>query len=164
MRHLLLAFVLLCAAVPAGAQEPKIQGFEVIRFGVYTREVTSTTRDAKGILHNVVSHPRLALSTTTIPAKLGVTFGFEYKITGHPDDVVVTLRDETHYPAPGARPPGATKPILVDADSTSLTLNHVNYRGYSLQEPWELLPGKWVFEFWSGHRKLGSQVFTLVAQ
>ena len=164
MKHLLFAINQLVFAVSASAEAPQVEGFEVVRVGIYTSDVTSTERDANGVLQNVIANSRLALNTTTIPAKLGVSFGFEFKITGQPDGAVVTIRKETHYPEPGAMPPGATKPLLVNSKMTNRALNEVSFSSYRLEESWELMPGKWAFEFWLGDRKLGEQEFTLVTQ
>ena len=34
--------------------------------------------------------------------------------------------------------------------------------GYGLDQPWEMIPGKWRFEIWSGDRLLAEQSFTVV--
>jgi hypothetical protein len=35
------------------------------------------------------------------------------------------------------------------------------YRDYTLDEAWEVVPGRWQFEFWHGDRQLKQQEFCL---
>lgn len=163
MKHILLCLGLFATTWSAQAAEPNIEGFELVSAGIYTREVKSTERDAQGVLQHVVTDVKLVLSTTQIPAKLGVTFGIQYRLLGEPAGVTVTVRRETHYPSPGATPPGASVPLLVSTKEVKRTLNLVATQTYTLEEDWEVLPGKWRLEVWSGDRKLGGQEFTLVA-
>ena len=123
------------------------------------------TRDSHGVLiHGGGQLPKLALSTTTIPLKSGVSFGFEYRINGAPDGAGVTIRDVLHYPEPGGTPPGSTARLLVAPSDDNALINRGFFEIYTLEEPWELLPGEWRFELWFGDRELCSQEFTLVAQ
>jgi hypothetical protein len=164
MRYVGFAICLAAVSTPAAAQEATVGTFQVVEAGIYTRDIISSSVDAQGVRQNVISNPKLALSTTRIPLKLGVSFGFMFKVSGTPDGAVITVRKETHYPAPGARPPGSSAPLLVNTGATRVALNTVRYSGYTLAEPWELIPGKWIFSFWLGDRKLGEQEFTLVAE
>ena len=155
--------VVVVPAIPI-ADDPNadVQSFEVVRAGIYESEVLSSRRDAMGILQNATAGEQLLYGTTRIPAKIGVDFGLDFKVTGVPDGAWVTLRVVTRYPEPGATPPGAAKPILTAARPLHRRLNQESHTGYLLQEPWELIPGKWAIEFWLGDRKLGEQEFTLV--
>jgi len=161
MRQLLLAVILLLVATPSLAAEVDVTGFEIVRFGIYERTVVSTERDADGVLQSVV-RSRHVSSTTTVPAKIGVTFGVEFKI-GTADDKPINIRKVVRYPAPGAIPPGASKRLESNSLAITPVLNKARYSGYTLEEPWELLTGTWTIEFWHGDRKLGGQEFTLVS-
>jgi len=164
MKHVLFVFCVLLFAAPAQGQEPRIDGFEIIRVGIYDVERASTTRDADGVLQNVLSHWRLAASTTSIPARLSVTFGIEYRIIGEPDGAPVSFRRVFRFPQPGARPPGSSAPLPVSSASRRVRLNQISVATYTLQEPWELMSGLWVLEIWHGDRKLGELEFTLVPE
>lgn len=162
MKHLLLTVSLLLLAAPSFAAEPDVKGVELIRFGIYTLDVASSERDSNGVLQNVVQNPRLALSTTTVPAKIGVTFGIEYKVVGTPDGAQIEMRKVTRFPAPGAKPPGASQALTSNARPVTRVLNQVHFSSYTLEEPWELLTGTWAIELWYEDRKIGEQQFTLV--
>jgi hypothetical protein len=36
--------------------------------------------------------------------------------------------------------------------------------GYGLDQPWELLAGNWIIEFWNGDQKLAEQSFSVTKQ
>ena len=164
MKHAYLAGILAVVGSAADAQQAQVDGCRIVQAGIYaTDSATPATRDSNGVLsHNDFSVPHLALATTEIPLKSGVNFGIEYTLTGHPDGAGVSIRDELHYPAPGARPPGSTGPLLVAPTTDNASINRGFYSFYTLEEPWELLPGKWEFQLWLGDRELCSQEFTLV--
>ncbi len=77
----------------------------------------ATQRDASGVLQNAIPNPRFVQRAATIRAKIGVTFGFQFKVTGVPDGAWVTLRIVTRYPRPGATPPGAAHPLRITEQS-----------------------------------------------
>jgi hypothetical protein len=164
MKFMMVGVFLAVLPSPSLAQGPRVEGCKIAHAGIYTSESSSPTRDAAGVLHSVVSNNKLALSTTKIPVSPGVEFGIEYVVTGNPDGAKIAVRDDLHYPVPGARPPGATEPLLVASDTDNASINRTFYTSYKLEEPWELLPGKWEFQIWLGDRELCSQEFTLVAQ
>lgn len=146
------------AILPSAASaQAGVQGCEIRNIGIYSVETkTGQPEDA--------ARPHFDRATTTIPLKLGVQFGFAIKISGTPDGAFVTIRKATHYPAPGAKEPGKTEPLLVHSSSMDRALNRYYLASYELEEPWELVPGKWLFEFWSGDRKLCEQEFTLAKE
>jgi len=149
-----IALALFPATVSAQAE---IQGCEIRDVGIYSVE---TKIGQPG----VIDKARLDRATTVIPLKLGVQFGFTIKFTGTPDGAFVTVRKSKHYPVPGAKPPESKTPILVNSSSLDGALNRYYLSSYELEEPWELIPGKWLFEFWSGDRKLCEQEFTLATE
>ena len=83
-------------------------------------------------------------------------------MVGTPDGAEVGLRKVTRYPTPGAMPPGAAKPLTSNAWLVTPVLNQTRFSGYTLEEPWELLPGTWVIDLWYEDRKLGEQEFSVV--
>lgn len=156
LKRMGLAFGLALLASGASAQA-EVQGCEIRDVGIYSVETKAGQPADSG-------SPHLDLATTSIPLKLGVQFGFAIKVTGTPDGAFVTIRKATHYPAPGAKDPESKTPLLVHSSSMDRALNRYYLASYELEEPWELVPGKWLFEFWSGDRKLCEQEFTLVKE
>ncbi len=66
-------------------------------------------------------------------------------------------------PNPGFLESG--KPPLKRIDRTDNgVIGDTTYVSYGFDDPWELVPGPWILEIWSGDRKLTSQTFTVVKQ
>lgn len=164
MKLFLAAVLALALAAPAAAQQPQVTGLEILHAGIYAIEPGQETRDDKGVLVGPVKSAKLAVSTTRVPAKLGASFGIEYRLIGAPAGAKVTVKEGVRYPAPGAHPASTGQLVAFDSSDTTLAINGSNTSLYTIEEPWEVLPGTWVFEIWLGDRKLGEQTFTLVAE
>ena len=162
MRRIMMALgLLLLALVPAEAQQ--VTGIEIVEHGIYTTDITGQQSSSSGIVNQTVANAKLALTTTTVAMQKGVEFGFRYRISGTPADATVQIRKVVVFPAPGLTPPG--KPT-VRQNELPLT-RHIGgtfYAGYSLDDPFELVPGKWTFQLWWNNRKMAEQSFTVVAQ
>lgn len=145
------------------AQTPQIQRIEIIEYGIYTVNETNCHRDDQGIERCDRSDVHHAATTWTIPAQHGVEFGLKYRVVGSPKGAKVALKRDWLLPGPGFLEPG--KPPLKRIDRTdNVAVGDTTYVSYGFDDPWELVPGPWVLEIWSGSRKLTSQTFTVVKQ
>jgi hypothetical protein len=161
----ILAILLLALTDPSGhAQAPQVERIDVTEYGTYTTKGEQTYVDAKGIKHHTVSKIVHDDSTRTIPLRRDVIFGFRYRVIGSPKGAKVPLRIVVLYPAPGLARPGSPAPIMRDEEAATRTIGADSITSYGLEEPWELLPGDWTLEIWSGDRKMASQTFTVVKQ
>ena len=157
-----LLFLLAFANGDVGAQALQIERIEVEDYGIYTASLIRAERNDKGILQSKIGNVQLVEKTHTVPAKLGVRFGFRFVVVGAPANAKVTLRKITHFPPGGLQPP-APREALSRSEST-ITRNiggEVSYTGYAFDDPWELVPGPWTIELWYGDRKLVSEGFTI---
>jgi hypothetical protein len=160
MRKLLAVFaLLLIAATGARAQDVRI---EVTEFGIYAVERAPQGRNSAGIGQSTVSNPRLAVSTHNIPAQLGVTFGFRYKVVGSSAGEEIELTKVTTFPSPGLRPPGAGAPIPKTERTLLNKIGETRFTSYVLSDDYEVVPGVWTIELWSGGRRLASESFTVM--
>lgn len=161
----ILAILLLVLADPAGrAQAPQVERIDVTEYGTYTAKGEQTYVDAKGIKHHTVSKMVHDVATRTIPLRRDTIFGFRYTVIGSPKGARVPLRIVVIYPAPGLAKPGSPEPIMRDEEPVTRTVGADSIASYGLEEPWELLPGDWTLEIWSGDHKMASQTFTVVKQ
>ncbi|HZQ01606.1 MAG TPA: DUF3859 domain-containing protein [Reyranella sp.] len=162
MRYGALAFgLLLLALAPAKAQQ--VTGIEIIDPGIYSVHVTSSQPNANGIPANTSDSEQLEFRATKVPMQKGVHFGFRYHLTGTPDGAVVPIRKVILFPPQGLTPPG--KPTVRQIERTlDRKIGETSYTDYSLDDPFELVPGQWTFQLWSGNRKLAEQSFTVVAR
>jgi len=145
---LILAFFSLLTC--ASQAQTEIFRVEVVSYGIYT------PRPSEG-------RPQLVTTTTTIPAKIGVTFGLTYYVVGNPPWVDSQITEGVLYPPPGmVRSSGnIVKGVKYLG---SVTIGDTAFTGYTFDHPEELVPGTWTFAIWADNRKLAQMSFTVVAQ
>lgn len=164
MRFLIaIALMPLVISSAAVAQEASVSGLEIVGKGIYEVQTGAVTKDPSAPTGEIKAPDtfKLVEATDKIPARVGVEFGFEYKLDGAPDGAEVTLRYVNVYPAPGLADPGSAKPVLSDTFERKKKIGAVNYLGYGFENDWELVPGTWTMEIWSGDHKLASESFTV---
>lgn len=162
MRNLLSLLLLAAVSSAAGAQT--IQRIEIAEFGIYhskTTKVIAAPGTATGTKEQV-SDIKLVEQTTTVPARLGVEFGFRYKIIGHIGSKV-KLKMVWLIPQPGIRNPKTGNTIVRDESDWDRTIGSKYFQSYSFDNPWEIVTGTWTLEIWDSNRKLASQSFNVVA-
>jgi len=118
---------------------------------------------AEGIPFTAVTNVHAKRKTRTIPISKGVNFGFQYEAVGTPRGEKTTLHFVVIYPPPGLIKPGSSSPIPRDEYDRKVRIGvKGSYDGYELDNDWEMVPGDWTLEIWSGPNKLASETFTLV--
>jgi len=154
-----------CAEAKTAKVQPiiaKVQRIDTFDYGIYLANKVATKTNDLGVTYHTVNDAQLIASTDTIPAQLGVKFGFRYTIIGKPEDAIVTVRQVTVYPPTGVVSP---KMGVLHTNSFS-TRNQIGSpfgAGYEIDEPWELVPGVWTIQLWVGDQKLAEHSFTVAA-
>jgi hypothetical protein len=165
MKRFPVAFAALlisgCASTAELRRNPHVQ---IIWAGTYLGNRISSERGTDGVIQHQLSNALLIKSTTKITARQGVRFGVQYRVSGVPDSTTVELRRVLRYPAPGAAIPSAKAPLPYDEIEVQCSAGIDCLTGYGLDQPWEVIPGKWTFEFWSGDRMVAEQSFTVEQQ
>ncbi len=155
-------FAVACLLLSACGQQA--QQIEITWAGLYQAEGVSPTIQPDGVAAQEIANVRLLKSTTTVPAKPGLRFGVSYRAKGAPTGTTMEFKRRMHFPAPGAIIAPGTSP-LPHSDVTIRCEVGVNcMTGFGFDHPWELMPGLWTIEIWSGANKLVEQRFTVVAQ
>ena len=96
----------------------------------------------------------------SIPVGIGATFGFRPEVIGRPHAASVEPDGETVIlPSPGLIPSSSSKPITQDEFVIQTRIGETSYASYTLEDAFELVPGKWVFEIRQANRKLATQSF-----
>ena len=162
MKKLIVAFVALLTICPAWAQA-QVRGIEIVQYGIYTADLQSSKRDVQGVKQSISTNFRLAATTTTVPAQLGLRFGIEYKVVGAPSGKTVSLKSVMVYPAVGLRSPAVSQPIFRNETTVTPKIGKITYEGYRFDDEWELVPGPWTIQLWYGDRKLAEKTFTVTA-
>jgi Domain of unknown function (DUF3859) len=153
MRAIFSAIALLSSVVAAETQMLGVGGAEITQLGTYEYEAASSNKAAS-------SEYRFVSSATTVPARKGAHFGFEYRLLGIPRGLQAPIRHVVIFPEGGVRT--TTGQVLARKDSfITATIGNLYLRGYNLDEDWEVVPGVWTLQVWFGERKLAEQSFTL---
>jgi hypothetical protein len=101
-------------------------------------------------------------STSVIPARRCVSFGFEYLILGTPSGADIPIKMITRFPEQGLRNPETGKTTDRNETRVGRRVGQRHFRAYTLEQSWEVVLGTWTFELWYGDRKLAEQSFKLV--
>lgn len=118
-RSISIISLTLCAAVlglradEACSQQITVDRVELIAFGIYRAETTQQRTEsgsATGKI-NITSKVALFTPTDTIPGRLGVKFGLEYRVLGQPQGSPVRLAVVIEHPT--IRRPGGSEPHTV---------------------------------------------------
>jgi hypothetical protein len=153
--------LLLVTTAAASAQIPQIERIDFMEYGIYTVDREIEGRDALGINKAAASNVRHAATMRTIPAQLGTTFGFRYKVIGKPDGATVTLRKVIIFPSPGLQTSASSERVPKAEFTVEAKIGETNSELYTLEDTFELVAGTWVLEMWQGSRKLATQSFKL---
>ncbi|OZA18690.1 MAG: hypothetical protein B7Y02_01375 [Rhodobacterales bacterium 17-64-5] len=147
-----LLFVLATGAVAETPSPITAPGIVLQSIGIYCRpEIASTEAapdTALGYINMMAAQPEFVFRQTTVPARLGVSFGL----------LVVADRDMT-----GVRvltwKPGATSP---ETWTTDIFADEPKMRGFVFEYEEELLTGPWRMEAYDGEARLYSVTFDVV--
>ncbi len=165
MTLLAAAIFALFAVQPAWAQDPaQVRSIEIVEFGIYTADVLSSQRDSRGVMQTTSTNFRLAVATTVVPAQIGVRFGFRYVIAGDPPGGDAVLKKVVIFPPAGVKSPMVAQPLRRNESTVKAKVGETGYTGYKFDDTWELVPGSWAIELWSGNRKLAEKTFTVAAR
>lgn len=130
-----LSLLLLTAFLSSAtyAQTPRAEKIEITEFGIYEKKDTKTSESpgtALGTFHE--TEITLIQTTTTIPARPGITFGYRYKVIGSPANGRVTVKDVNIVPPPGLRNPKTGNTIYREEVQVVRTFGKISHSDYTL--------------------------------
>jgi hypothetical protein len=166
MRTGLALFLLLLAPAGAYAQTPQVDRIDVVEYGIYTATTTgqqAVSTTAAGTV-STLNDIQLAATTRTVPAQQGVRFGFRFVVVGAPAGAIVPLHMVTIIPPPGLTNPATQQTKAQSEYDTTAPIGQTWYKGYTLTNDWEVVPGVWTMQVWYQGQKLAEQQFTVVKQ
>jgi hypothetical protein len=153
---------LLACALPLGlfAQEQaRVTGAKITEVGIYQAQVLTANTNAAGVKFQGLNEFALLESTTNVPARLGVRFGFRYEILGTPTNAPIALTIVAKHPP--LKNPVTGKAGTQDAYQLRSSIGKT-YTSNSLDDESDLVPGQWTFEVWHEGEKLCEQSFLVV--
>jgi hypothetical protein len=162
MRTVLAMVALLFAMVGAQAQAPTVTDAKIMQKGTLDAKVTDKTV-APGVVTGAIEQAtyRFVTNATSMEARKGVSFGFEYRLNGSPDGAKVTVRKVTIFPSPGIRNPKTGEVSMRSEYIETNTIGQRVLKAYNLDNDWEVVPGEWVQQVWVGEKKVAEEAFTL---
>lgn len=162
MRIGVAAIALLVSVVGAWAQAPAVSEAQITQFGTIDAQVTGKI-GAPGVVSQTVKQGsyHFVTNATTMEARKGLNFGFEYRLVGAPQGAKVAIRKVTIFPAPGVRDPKTGQVLDRDEYIENNVIGQPVLKAYSLDNDWEAVPGDWIQQIWFGEQKLAEEKFTL---
>jgi hypothetical protein len=163
MRAAIAAFALLALPAAAPAETPTVDRIEIVDRGVYEIVAGAETKNEDtptGVI-TAVETEKLVTPGNAVAARVGLEFGFRYRIVGGPDGADVSLDMVYTYPAPGLKSPDTAAPITETRYSRTKKIGATEYLGYAFEKDWEIVPGTWTFAIWQGGKKLAEESFTV---
>jgi hypothetical protein len=163
MRSVFAGLVAALVWLSPPARSQHIEAIEIVEAGIYSgrhQGKQASPKTASGTI-NIVSDRQLLEATAHVCARIGVYFGVTYVLKGAPKGVELALDLVTRFPEAG----------MVNAKGERFTHNQFisgatigerNVRTFSFDEPWELVPGTWTFEFHHKGRKIGETSFLVM--
>lgn len=148
----------MLATMTVEARPQEALSATVVQRGLYRIETTGTVVMPNGISADAVGSICHVATTEAIPAAQGVHFGFRFRIDGPPAGEPVVVRKVVRFPR-AVIPPLGAGPIEAFDSTGTVASGAVSYTGYGLDYDWEIVPGPWTFEIFSGGRQLAKVTF-----
>jgi hypothetical protein len=147
-------------ALPLFSQEKvHVTGAKITEVGIYEAVVKTDTTNSAGLKLQELADAKLLKTTTNVPARLGVRFGFRYEILGAPSNAPIKVSMVAKHPP--IKNPVTGKTTISDSYQYGSWIGKT-FTCNSLDTESELVPGKWTFEILHEGKKLCEQSFLLV--
>lgn len=125
-------------------------GIDVIEksHGLYEVELSGKQKAEKTLTQtsNIVSKEKLLLTTDTIVADIGKTFGMEFTVKTA-NEVILPLKCVWEFPKPMKNPYTGKIYKVSEMDQTILT-NQPDFHSYTLEYDYEFVEGLWGFRLY----------------
>lgn len=128
-RRVGLALAALVAAGPAAAQMARVERIDVLE------------------------------AVPDVSGRVGAELALTVRPSGRPVGASVMLREVWRLPLPGIRNPATGAVSLEISTQFEARLGDPVRRRYVLDQPWKILRGEWLVEYWDGVRKLANRKF-----
>jgi hypothetical protein len=145
------------------AQDARIERLRMLESGFYTGEKTGEVSAPGSVAGHVneLSNLKFLEDPPATTAKVGTAFGVRFRAIGDDDGANVTLRSVWKIPAPGIHNPSNDNTYRQSVTEFKVAIGGVITRGYTFDEPWEVVRGVWTLEIWQADRKLLERDFTI---
>ncbi len=160
MKPLLAAFLILVTVDCPGAAT--VTGVQVEEFGSFRKTnelgIMPAPRAIAGMA-NAVNGATLIEKTAEILASRGTSFGLRVSVTGQPDGAVVQLTCRCVHPK--FTDPVSGRSSTVEEWNSQPIIGRAAYIGYTFDNSWELVPGKWTIQISYGATLVARKEFNV---
>ncbi len=138
---------------------------EVVAYGIWkssSKEKEIADASVPGGKRISISKVSVSEQTDQIPATRGIRFGFEYILSGFPENTSVEIRKVTQYPLikfpDGKELTGHDRNMKYKSDKDGKV---TGFAGFAFDEEYWIVPGQWTFQLWYKDENLLEQTFTV---
>jgi len=134
---------------------------QLVEYGIFKKLNSGTDVQAPGSItgaRHAVSKVELLERTTNVVARVGTSFGFLVRMPGKPGDVVQCSAKCLH---PKLIDPSTGRSSEMEQWDTSGSGGQEGYVGYTLDNNWELAPGPWTIQVFTGTKLAFEKTFNL---
>ena len=163
MRGVIAVVAALCFQATAALSQ-EITHVDVYEYGIY--EIGEVLGDSAppnlGYRHTYVSDVEHLETARVIPGSIGLTFGIRYRVEGDMPGALVPITTVIRFPPQGVLAPGQTERLYVDAVQSVTEIGADSFIAHTFDHPWEVAPGIWTIEVWSGDERLAEEHFEVI--
>lgn len=136
----------------------------IVDYGIYRVEITQKKQAPSAMdgQAGIVNMETLVLETQTdrIPAKIGVEFGFRYRLAGPASGTKINVVMKAL--TPGLKPSGGDKLEYTSTVEWQREIGRTYYAGFGFEKDWETVPGLWIIQLLVQDQKMAEKTFTVV--
>jgi hypothetical protein len=159
--HTILGFIMGTWSLLVTAHPAQAQSVQIVERGIYTSEtVTQLPAPGTGFV-NTIRGEKLVANTNIVLGQIGTRFGLRYVVrssSGSASSMNLVVR----FPATGMINPQTGGRLYQTATASAVPDNVPQYWEYNFENQWEIVPGMWLFEFWSGNKLVAKQEFCVI--
>jgi Domain of unknown function (DUF3859) len=159
-----LLALLLTLAVVGFVYAQTITDVELVEFGTFRKTRSNGLMSAPNAIaemEHAVVDAKLIKETTTIPASIGTSFGVRIKVTGDPDGAVVKFTGRCTHPK--LSDPVSGRSSTTEEWDCYPVIGRTGYIGYTFDNSWELVPGKWILQVFYGAKLVAKKEFDVTS-
>ena len=161
MRTILLSVIAIFALADCSSA-PNVTSAEIVEYGVFEKISSRGQIKTEGVLSGEVEkgvQTRLKEQTSTIVAALGTSFGIRVRLTGNPSGEMVNC--SIRWIHPKLTNPSSGQTSEQDQWQSLVPIGYPGSAGYTFDNPWELVPGKWTIQVIYESKVLAEKTFNV---
>ncbi len=161
MKAAATTLVLLLAAGPCAARPFAVTIGRMGEVSAQDAGPTVPPRPGNVVGSTPVHDPRFMTQGPDVEGAFCKQFGFEFRAADLPAPLAVPVEVRLDHPV-WTLPDGRTS--TRESNENAISADRWSYSGYTLEEPWSLVPGAWTFTVVSGETVLASVTFNVTVE